>query len=55
MSEILGTRESRSRLTQGIMRVGTRALDHRGEEVCAFERHCLVCKRGEGPYIPAGY
>ena len=35
-SEILGTRESRSRPTQGIVHVRTRALDQRGEEVCSY-------------------
>jgi itaconyl-CoA hydratase len=54
-SEILGKRESRSRPTQGIMHVRTRALDQRGEEVCAFTRDFLVYKRGQGPHVEAGY
>jgi len=54
-SEILGKRESRSRPTQGIMHVRTRGLDQRGEEVCSFERNFLVYKRGQGPYVEAGY
>ena len=54
-SEILGTRESKSRPTQGIVHARTRAVDHRGEEVCSFERHVLVCRRSQGPYEAAGY
>ena len=54
-SEILGVRESRSRRTQGVLHVRTRALDQRGEEVCSFERNFLVYKRGQGPYAQAGY
>ena len=54
-SEILGVRESRSRPTQGVLHVRTRALDQRGEEVCSFQRHLLVYKRGQGPYAQAGY
>jgi itaconyl-CoA hydratase len=54
-SEILGKRESRSRPTQGIMHVRTRALDQHGQEVCTFTRDFLVYKRGEGPYAAAGY
>jgi itaconyl-CoA hydratase len=49
-SEILGTRESRSRPTQGILHVRTRALDQHGREVCVFERHFLVYRRGQGPH-----
>ena len=54
-SEILATRESRSRPTQGIVHVRTRAHDQRGEDVCVFERHFLIYKRGQGPYTDAGY
>ena len=54
-SEILGTRESKSRPTQGLVHVRTRALDQRGEEVCVFERNFLVYKRGQGPYLDTGY
>jgi itaconyl-CoA hydratase len=54
-SEILGVRESQSRPTQGVLHVRTRALDHRGEEICSFERHLLVYKRGHGPFEAAGY
>lgn len=49
-SEILGTRVSRSRPTQGILHVRTRGLDQRGEEACVFERHFLVYRRGHGPH-----
>jgi itaconyl-CoA hydratase len=54
-SEILAKRESRSRPTQGLMHVRTRALDQRGEDVCAFTRDFLVYKRDQGPYREAGY
>ncbi len=54
-SEILGTRESRSRPTQGLLHVHTRALNQRGEDVCGFDRRLLVYKRGQGPYTRAGY
>ena len=54
-SEILGKRESRSRPTQGIMHVRTHALDQRGQDVCSFERHFLLYRRGHGPYVDAGY
>jgi itaconyl-CoA hydratase len=54
-SEILETRHSRSRPTQGVMRVRTRALNQREEDVCAFERTLLLYLRGQGPYVDAGY
>ena len=54
-SEILGTRGSRSRPTQGLLHIRTRALDQRGEEVCVFTRDLLVYRRGHGPYEAAGY
>jgi itaconyl-CoA hydratase len=54
-SEILGARASRSRPTQGVLHVRTRALDQRGEEACTFERHFLVYRRGHGPHEAAGY
>ena len=54
-SGVLGVRESRSRPTQGVLHVRTRALDQRGEEVCSFERNLLVYNRGQGPYAQAGY
>jgi len=54
-SEILGVRESQSRPTQGVLHVRTRAINQSGEEVCSFERHLLVYKRGHGPYEAAGY
>lgn len=54
-SEILETRGSRSRPAQGILRVRTRALNQRGEEVCRFERSLLLYRRGHGPHADAGY
>jgi itaconyl-CoA hydratase len=54
-SEILGKRESQSRPAQAVLHVKTRAVNQRGEEVCAFERRLLIYKRGLGPYEAAGY
>jgi itaconyl-CoA hydratase len=54
-SEILETRDSQSRPTQGIARVRTRASNQHGEDVCAFERNILLYRRGHGPYADAGY
>ena len=54
-SEVLGKRESQSRPTQGVLHIKTRAVNQRGEEVCAFERRLLIYKRGLGPYEAAGY
>ena len=54
-SEVLGKRESQSRPTQGVLHIRTRAVNQRGEEVCAFERRLLIYKRGVGPYEAAGY
>jgi len=54
-SEILEKRESRSRPTQGIVRVRTRAVNQRAEEVCVFERNVLLYRKGHGPHLDAGY
>lgn len=54
-SEILETRASRSRPTQGVVRVRTRAVNQHGQEVCVFERNLLLYRRGHGPYVDAGY
>lgn len=54
-SEILAKRQSRSRPTQGLLHVRTRAVDQRGRDVCTFTRDFLVYKRGQGAYVEAGY
>jgi itaconyl-CoA hydratase len=54
-SEILAKRESKSRPTQGILQVNSRAYNQDKTLVCAFERHLLVYKHGFGPYEAAGY
>jgi itaconyl-CoA hydratase len=54
-STILDTRASRSRPTQGIAHVATRAFNQDGVLVCAYERRLLVYRRGQGPYARAGY
>ncbi len=54
-SEILGKRESKSRPSQAILHVRTRAHNQHGREVCSFERRLLIYKQGLGPYEAAGY
>ena len=54
-SEILGKRESASRPDQGIMHVETRAQNQKGDWVVSFQRQFLVYRRGQGPYVAAGY
>ena len=54
-STVLATRPSRSRPTQGIAHVATRAFNQAGAMVCAYERRLLVYRRGEGPHTRAGY
>ena len=44
-TEVLTTRESRSRPRHGIVSVRTRGLNQREEVVCAFERSFLIPKR----------
>lgn len=45
-SEVLDKRDSRSRPTQGIVKVATRGLNQDGVEVMSFSRSILVPKRG---------
>lgn len=45
-SEILDKRESRSRPTQGIVKVATRGMNQDGTLVISFERSILVPRRG---------
>jgi acyl dehydratase len=47
-SEVLEVRESRSRPTQGIVTVKTRAYNQDGTEIMNFIRSCLVPKEGHG-------
>ena len=47
-SEVLEIRESRSRPTQGIVTVKTRAFNQNGVEIMNFIRSALVSKRGHG-------
>lgn len=48
-------RASKSRPTQGIAKVETRAFVESGELVCRYQRALLVYRRGAGPYGPAEY
>ena len=45
-SEVLASRESKSRPSQGIVTVRTRGFNQDGIEVCSFMRKVLVWKRG---------
>ena len=53
-SEVLETRESRSRPTQGIVRIATRGLKADGTVFMSFERNMLVPKRGHAVDDKAG-
>lgn len=48
-SEVLETRESRSRPNVGIVRIKTMAVNQEGKTVIEFERTILVYRRGHGP------
>ena len=54
-STIGEVRASRSRPTQGIAQVETRAHVATGELVCRYERTLLIYRRGAGPFAAAGY
>lgn len=45
-SEVLETRESKSRPTQGIVRIRTRGIKQDGSEFMSFERTMLMAKQG---------
>ena len=48
-TEVLGTRESKSRPTQGIVTVKTRGLQQEGKVVITFSRNIMVWKRDHAP------
>ena len=50
-TEILATRESKSRPTMGLVQVKTSGFNQDGKVVIAFRRDILVYKRGQGPKI----
>ena len=54
-SEVLEKRESRSRPTQGIVRIATRGLKADGTVFMSFERNMLIPKRGHAVDDKAGY
>lgn len=54
-SEVLAKRQSRSRPTQGIVRIKTTGLKADGTIFMTFERTVLVPKRGHGVDDKAGY
>jgi itaconyl-CoA hydratase len=47
-SEVLETRESKSRPDNGIVTVSTRGLNQDGKLVCSFVRKMLIWRRGRG-------
>jgi acyl dehydratase len=53
-SEVLETRESKSRPTVGIVRVRTTGLNQHGVPVIEFMRTFMVYKRGHVPRAPRG-
>jgi acyl dehydratase len=52
-SEVLETRASKSRPTQGLVRVHTRGFNQRGETVIEYDRTVLVYRRGAKPTFEA--
>ena len=52
-SEVVGTRQSKSRPTMGIVEVATTGYKQDGTVVMTFRRTILVYKRGHGPVRPA--
>jgi itaconyl-CoA hydratase len=52
-SEILETRESRSRAEAGIVTVRTTGFNHEGVEVISFKRTVMVYRRGRRPSTPS--
>src|SRR5256885_8786654 len=53
-TEVLETRESKSRPEQGIVTVRTSGANQRGEVGIEFRRSVMVWKRGKGPGINNG-
>ncbi len=50
-SEVLESRPSKTRPTQGLVRVHTRGYNQRGETVIEYERTVLVYRRGTKPTV----
>jgi len=48
-SEVLETRESRSRKNVGIVTVRTTGVNQDGTDVITFKRSVMVYRRGQGP------
>ena len=51
-SEVIATRESRSRPNVGIVTVRTTGFNQDGKPVATFRRTVMVYRRGSGPSIP---
>jgi acyl dehydratase len=52
-SEVLETRESKSRKNVGLVTVRTSGFNEDGTEVISFKRTVMVYRRGEGPTAKA--
>jgi itaconyl-CoA hydratase len=50
-SEVLETRESKSRPNVGVVTVRSTGFNQQGEEVISFRRTLLVYRRGKAPAI----
>ncbi len=48
-SKVLSTRESSSRQDRGLVKVESKGINQRGEEVCAFRRTFMVWKTASAP------
>jgi acyl dehydratase len=53
VSEVLATKESRSRPNVGIVTVRTTGYNQDGTPIITFRRTVMVYRRGHGPSIPA--
>lgn len=54
-STVISKRESKSRPTQGIVTVHTRAVNQDGKEVISFDRTMLIYRRGHSPEAASNY
>lgn len=50
-SEVVSTRESKSRPAQGVVKIRTRGIKQNGQVVIEYERSVMVWKRGHAPLI----
>jgi acyl dehydratase len=48
-TRVLEVRESKSKPDRGVVKVETKGINQRGEEVCTFRRKLMVWKAAEAP------